>query len=221
MEQTDLYDHWMNIFFLDPQADLLDFYIEACQKVPTWMETNHDDIHRFRDELAAHIRDSSYGPYPAETQWSTDEILRDLWFDVFGIGPPPGDPYPVPTERWGRHRMTTFLRHFPWQQPDLIQPADRDWLAARNLTLDDLAAYREPGAERDYLRPEPDGYRERLAELTAQGRRSGPAEGSHAQHGRADLLDAKQAYLDQGRPDLADNIDTILTNRTDAEHRDR
>lgn len=212
MEITEHFLKWKRRFSND-QAELLEFYYEACHNVPEWMATNHDDIHRFHDELAAHIRDSSYGPKSTETQWGTDEILRDLWFDIFGIEPPPDDPYPVPSERWARHRMTKFMRDITWRKPDRIPQPDYDWLAARGLTLDDLGAYREPGAERDYLRPEPPGYRERLAELTAQGRRSGPVEGEHAERARADLRTAKQDYLDTGRRDLADEIDTILTNR--------
>ncbi len=212
MEISEHFMKWKRRFSND-QAELLDFYFDACEHVPEWLETNHGDIHRFRNELAAHIRDSSYGPLGSETQWSTDEILRDLWFDVFGIDPPPGDPYPVPPERWARNRMTTYMQDIPWKRPDVIPPTNYDWLAARGLTLDDLGAYRQPGAVHDYLRPEPAGYRERLAELTAQGRRSGPSEGEHADRARADLLDAKQSYLDSDRPHLADEVDTILTNR--------
>lgn len=168
---------------------------------------------RFRDELAAHIRDSSYGPLGSETQWGTDEILRNLWFDVFGVEPPPGDPYPVPPERWARHRRTVYLRNIQWWAPDLVPERTRTWLGARGLTVDDVAAFHEPGADNEFLRPEPAGYRERLAELTAQGLRSGSAEGEYAARARADLLDAKQAYLDSDRPDLAGEVDTILTNR--------
>lgn len=100
---------WWRQTFSDGGGELLDFYQEACNNVPARLETNFHDIRGFRDELAAHIRDSSFGPLPSETQWNTDEILRDLWFDVFGAEPPPGDPYPVPRDRWGRHRMTTYI----------------------------------------------------------------------------------------------------------------
>ncbi|WP_026875532.1 hypothetical protein [Jiangella gansuensis] len=204
---------WWRQTFSDGGGELLDFYQEACNNVPARLETNFHDIRGFRDELAAHIRDSSFGPLPSETQWNTDEILRDLWFDVFGAEPPPGDPYPVPRDRWGRHRMTTYMRDIPTKDTTRVPEATRQWLAARGLTFDDLAAYREPGAEREYSRPEPPGYRQRLAELTAAGRRSGPVEGEHADSARADLLDAKESYLATGHTEQAAGIDKILADR--------
>ncbi len=54
MEQTETFNHWMQVFSND-QAELLDFYYAACEHVPEWLESNHDDIHRFRDDLAENI----------------------------------------------------------------------------------------------------------------------------------------------------------------------
>lgn len=214
MELTEAFEEWMQVF-ADDQAELLDFYYDACDQVPEWLETNHDNIRQFRDELAAHICDSSIGPYPSETQWTTDEILRDQWFDIFGPEPSPGDPYPVPRERWARRRMTTYMRDIPWREPglSLVPEKTQQWLAARGITFDDLAAYREPGAEIEFSRPEPPGYRERLAELTAQGRRSGPVQGEHADRAMAELIDTKQSYLDRGHPGIADAIDKAAADR--------
>ena len=212
MEQTPEFNRWMQVFS-DDQDELLDFYYEACESVPRWLETNHNDIRRFREELAAHIRDSSEPAHGSETQWTTDEILRDLWFDVLGAEPPPDDPYPVPRERWGRHRTTKYMRDIPTKDTSRVPEKTRRWLTARNIAFEDLAAYREPGAERDHTRPEPPGFRERLAELTAAGHRSGPVEGEHAAEARADLLDAKQSYLETGHAEQAAGIDKILADR--------
>lgn len=212
MEQTPEFDRWMQVFSND-QAELLDMYYDACESVPQWLEANHNDILGFRDELAAHIRDSSEPPYSSETQWTTDEILRNLWFDVFGSEPPPDDPYPVQRERWGRHRMTTYMRDIPYRHPERVRPETRAWLEARGVTIDDLAAYREPGAEVEYSRPEPAGFRKRLDELTAAGRRNGPAEGDGVAEAKADLLEAKQSYLDTGHEEQAAAVDKLLADR--------
>jgi hypothetical protein len=212
MKQTPEFNRWMQVFSHD-QEELLDFYYEACESVPKWLETNHNDIRRFRDELAAHIRDSSEPPYATETQWTTDEILRDLWFDVFGAEPPPGDPYPVPRDRWGRHRMTTYMEDIPTADTARVPEPTRQWLAARGVTFEDLAAYREPGADVEYSRPEPAGFRQRLDELTAAGQRSGPAEGENADEARADLLDAQRSYRETGHDEQADAVDKILADR--------
>lgn len=212
MEISKNFRRWRGRFS-DDGGEALDFYREACETVPEWLESNFHDIRGFREELAAHIRDSSMGPYRADTQWGTDESMRDLWFDVFGAEPPPGDPYPVPAERWGRHRMTTYMEDLPYADLSRVREAVRQWLAARNLTADDLAAYHELGADREYSRPEPPGFRQRLDKLTAAGRRSGPPEGEHAEQARADLLAAKQGYLDTGHPDEAAAVDKILADR--------
>jgi hypothetical protein len=212
MQISENFRRWRQRFS-DGGGELLDYYMEACENVPEWLARNFKDIRGFREELAAHIRDSSVGPFPSETQWTTDEILRDLWFDVFGAEPPPGDPYPVPRERWGRYRMTTYMEDIPTKDTSRVSEAARRWLAARGIEFEDLAAYNEPGAEVDYSRPEPAGFRDRLAELTAAGRRSGPAEGEHAAEARADLLDAKQSYLETGHAEQAAGIDKILADR--------
>ncbi|WP_116948265.1 hypothetical protein [Jiangella endophytica] len=212
MEISENFRQWREEFS-DGGGELLDFYQDACNSVPQWLETDHDNIRAFRDELAAHIRDSSVGPFPSETQWGTDEILRDLWFDVFGAESPPGDPYPVPQDRWGRHRMTKYMRDIPTKDTSLVPDTTRRWLAERNITFEILAEYREPSAEREYSRPEPAGFRKRLDELTAAGRRSGPAEGERAAEARTDLLDAKQSYLDTGHTEQAAAVDRILADR--------
>ena len=212
MQISENFREWRQEFS-DGGGELRDFYMEACEKVPEWLESNFNDIRGFRDELAAHIRDSSVGPFPSETQWTTDEILRDLWFDVFGPEPPPGDPYPVPPENWGCRRMTTYMEDIPTKDTSRVPESTRRWLAARGVTFEDLAAYHEPGAEVEYSRPEPPGFRQRLDELTAAGRRSGPAVGERAAEARADLLDAQQSYLDTGHTEQATAIDKILTDR--------
>ncbi|WP_053208227.1 hypothetical protein [Jiangella muralis] len=212
MQISENFREWRQEFS-DGGGELRDFYMEACENVPAWLESNFNDIRGFRDELAAHIRDSSVGPFPSETQWGTDEILRDLWFDVFGAEPPPGDPYPVPQDRWGRHRMTTYMEDIPTTDTSRVPEPTRHWLAARGVTFDDLAAYREPGADVEYSRPEPAGFRTRLDELTAAGRRSGPAEGERAAEARADLLDAQRSYRETGHDEQAAAVDEILANR--------
>ncbi|SEE24806.1 hypothetical protein [Jiangella alba] len=212
MEISENFRQWREVFS-DGGGELVEYYVEACDAVPGWLESNVNDLRGFRDELAAHIRDSSVGPFPSETQWTTDEHLRDLWFDVFGAEPPPGDPYPVPRERWGRHRMTTYLRDIPHRHPERVRPESLTWLEARGVSLDDLAAYREPGADVEYSRPEPAGFRKRLDELTATGRRSGPAEGERAAEARADLLDAQRSYRETGHTEQADAVDKILADR--------
>ncbi|MBB5789911.1 hypothetical protein [Jiangella mangrovi] len=212
MEISENFRRWRQEFS-DYGGDLIDFYVEACDNVPAWLDSNHENIRGFRDELAGHIRDSSVGPFPSETQWTTDEYLRNLWFDVFGAEPPQDDPYPVPRERWGRHRMTTYMRDIPYRHPERVRPEALTWLEARGVTIEDLAAYREPGAEVEYSRPEPPGFRDRLAELTAAGKRSGPAEGDRVAEARADLLDAKQSYLETGHTEQAAAVDKILADR--------
>ncbi len=187
--------------------------MEACEQVPEWLESNFNDLRGFRDELAAHIRDSSEPPHSSETQWTTDEILRDLWFDVFGAEPPPGDPYPVARDRWGRYRMTTYTEDIPTKDTSRVSEPTRQWLAARGVTFEDLAAYKEPGAEVEYSRPEPPGFRQRLDELTAAGRRNGPADGDRVAEARADLLEAKQSYLDTGHEEQAAAVDKLLADR--------
>jgi hypothetical protein len=212
MEISENFLRWREVFS-DGGGELIEYYEEACDAVQEWLASNFNDIRGFREELAGHIRDSSVGPFPSETQWTTDEYLRDLWFDVFGAEPPPGDPYPVPRDRWGRHRMTTYMRDIPYRHPERVRPESLAWLDARGVTIADLAAYREPGAEVEYSRPEPPGFRDRLAELTAAGKRSGPAEGEHAAEARADLLDAKQSYLETGHTEQAAAVDRILADR--------
>lgn len=208
MERTETFNRWMQQAAYMPEVG--ESYDWICHNAQTFLEDDRSDIRTFRDELAAHIRDSSYAPNPAWTQWMHDEHLRDLWFDLFGPEPPPGDPYPVPRERWGRHRMTDYMQGLQWRHPEWMHQPAHDWLAARGVTWDDLAAYHSPGAERDYSRPEPAGYRKRLAELAAEGRRSGPAEGEHAEAARAELRDTKQMYRDTGHPEAADQIDRII-----------
>ncbi|TDD70988.1 hypothetical protein E1262_07620 [Jiangella aurantiaca] len=156
--------------------ELPESYVEACEEVPELLADDEDGSYRaFRDELAQHIRDSSYPPHrTADSQWITDEWLRNVWYDAFGPEPPPGDPFPVPREDWGHRRRTPFMLYAIHQTPERSSPGAPAWLAARGLTFDDVNAgvgislTGQPAS----VRPAPEGWLERLHDLTERGLRA-------------------------------------------------
>lgn len=146
----------------------LKLYIEACERVPAWLAENNQGLIGFRDELATHIRDSSYPPRPNSSQWATDEWLRDLWFDAFGPEPAPGDPYPVPADHWGRVRLTDYMLHAVDEDEEGGSDGARVWLAARGLTAQGVYDAISGDTVR---RPEPADYADRLVRLSEAGLR--------------------------------------------------
>lgn len=151
-----------------------EFYIEACEEAPEMLADDEDgDYHAFRDELAAHIRDSSYPPTSAiDSQWMTDEWLRNIWYDAFGPEPPPGDPFPVPAEDWGHRRLTDYMLHAVNRSPEHSSPGAPAWLEARGLTFADIsAAIRLSATQSVGFRSAPDGWFDHLREVTRRGLR--------------------------------------------------
>lgn len=144
-----------------------EFYVDGCESAVGWARDPKwkDGFAAFKDELAAHIRDSSHTPLGKnESQWRNDEWLRNLWYDLFGPEPAPGDPYPVPADDWGRRRETPYMEHAVGDRADDSTEAERAWLAARGLAHEDI---RHGTASR----PEPADYQERLERLTREGAR--------------------------------------------------
>ncbi|WP_053203543.1 hypothetical protein [Jiangella muralis] len=156
--------------------ELPEFYVEACEEVPEMLAGDDDGSYRsFHDEFAVHIRDSSYAPWSeGDSQWIIDEWLRNVWYDAFGPEQPPGDPYPVPAEDWGTRRLTQYMLHAVNRRPELSSPGAPAWLEARGLTFADVAAGVEwsAAAESVSFRPAPEGWLERLHDLTARGLRA-------------------------------------------------
>ncbi|SDU51208.1 hypothetical protein [Jiangella alkaliphila] len=155
--------------------ELPEFYVDACEEVPQMLAADEDGSYgAFRDEFAVHLRDSSFPPLRRSSQWITDEWLRNVWFDAFGPEPAPGDPYPVPREDWGRRRLTDYMLHAVNQTPELSSPGARAWLEARGLTFEDVAAGVEwsATAQSPSFRPAPEGWLERLHDLTERGLRA-------------------------------------------------
>lgn len=156
--------------------DVPDFYVEACEEAPSKLVDGANESYRaFRDEFARHLSESSYPPHSAgESQWTTDEWLRNVWYDAFGPEPAPDDPYPVPAEQWGRRRITDYMVHAIRRTPELSSPEAPAWLEARGLTFADVAAGVEWSATAGGVafRPAPDGWLERLHDLTARGLRA-------------------------------------------------
>ena len=156
--------------------DLPEFYIEACEEAPRMLADDDDgSYHAFRDEFATHIRDSSYEPWSdGDSQWITDEWLRNIWYDAFGPEPPDGDPYPVPADEWARRRLTPYMLYAVNRNPELSSPGAAAWLEARGLTHDDVAAGIEYSATAQSVsfRPAPEGWLERLHDLTERGLRT-------------------------------------------------
>ncbi len=166
-ERTENYRRWMGNSFVGVDS-YPDGYTEGCESVAQWEADPEwgDSFAAFKDELAAHIRDSSHTPVgKQETQWLNDEWLRNLWYDLFGPEPAPGDPYPVPAEEWGHPRETPYLEYAVGDEADSTD-AERAWLAQRGLTHAEI--------RRGYSwrqRP-PEDYRDRLVRLTAEGKRA-------------------------------------------------
>ncbi|WP_074946765.1 hypothetical protein [Jiangella alba] len=156
--------------------DVPDFYVEACEEAPSRLAARANETYRaFRDEFARHLSESSYPPHSAgESQWTTDEWLRNVWYDAFGPEPAPDDPYPVPAEQWGRRRITDYMVHAVRRTPELSSPGAPAWLEARGLTFADVAAGVEWSATAGGVafRPAPEGWLERLNDLTARGLRA-------------------------------------------------
>lgn len=146
----------------------LRLYIEACERVPAWLGEKNQGILEFRDELATHIRESSLPPRLNDSQWGTDEWLRDLWFDAFGPEAPPGDPYPVPADEWGRVRLTDYMLHAVDEDEEGSSDGAAAWLAARGLVAKGVY---DAISGQTARRPEPDDYVDRLTRLTEAGLR--------------------------------------------------
>ncbi len=168
--RSETFRGWLGTWFGDVSQDVAG-YVEACEKAPAWLDENRDHFRTFRDELAVHIRESSYPPLPNLSQWATDEWLRDLWYDAFGPATPPEDPYPVPAADWGTTRLTTYMLHAVDEDEEGSSDGAAAWLAARGLTAEGVYDAISGDTVR---RPEPDDYADRLARLTAAGLREEP-----------------------------------------------
>ncbi|PZF85018.1 hypothetical protein [Jiangella anatolica] len=162
-ERTENLRLWIGNWF-DDSGDP-DGYVEGCNRAPEWLDDpdQRESLLAFRDELAAHIRDSSLQSLAgSEPQWNNDEWHRNLYYDLFGPEAPPGDPYPVPPEDWGHRRQTPYLFWLP-KRADRLSEANRAWLAKRGLTHEDRGDH--------HRRPEPPDYQQRLERLTREGAR--------------------------------------------------
>lgn len=167
--RTDNFRGWFRTWFGVAHSEPAG-YLQGVERAGEWLADPASGLAEFRAELAGHIRDSSY-PVDARTrgQWATDEWLRNIYFDAFGPQPPAGDPYPVPADAW-RTRLTDYALDGVGLDPDTASDGARDWLAARGLTFEDVAAaHADPDATN--FRAQPDGYGERLRELSVAGLR--------------------------------------------------
>lgn len=169
--RSDNFMRYLRTWFDDLQMP--DAYVEACEKLPGWLADEADTtIAPFRDELAAHLRDSSFPPAEDETQWSSDEWLRRLWYDTFGPEAPPEDPFPLPARDWGHTTVTTYMIYAVGSGPEDSSPGAAAWLKRRGLTHDDVRAAKE--AVRSGTAPwraEPPEWQDHLDRLVADGRR--------------------------------------------------
>lgn len=95
--------------------------------------------------------------------------MRSIWYDVFGPDTPPGDPYPVPADDWGRVRLTPYMLHAVDENDEGSSDGAADWLARRGLTA--AAVYNAPAETMVNFRPEPAGFSERLKRLNEAGLR--------------------------------------------------
>ncbi|SEF16883.1 hypothetical protein [Jiangella alba] len=150
-----------------------DLYVEACEDVPEMLADDDGDYQAFREEFAAHIRDSSFPPSSSlDSQWMTDEWLRNVWYDAFGPQPPPGDPYPVPPEHWGHLRQTDYMIYAVKDTPEQSSPGAATWLERRGLTSSNVrAGVLRPASESVNFRDAPEGWLERLHDLVERGLR--------------------------------------------------
>ncbi|MBB5787046.1 hypothetical protein [Jiangella mangrovi] len=149
-------------------------YIEAVEEAPVRLANDASgSYHAFREEFAVHIRESSFPPESeAESQWMTDEWLRDVWYDAFGPEPAPGDPFPVPQEDWGHSRLTDYMLHAINQTLETSAPGAAEWLAARGLTVEDIGAAVDRSPTQSVgFRSAPEGWLDHLHDLTARGLR--------------------------------------------------
>ncbi|WP_026874388.1 hypothetical protein [Jiangella gansuensis] len=144
-------------------------YIDGCERVPEWLAEENAAFLEFRDELATHIRESSLPPPRNETQWSTDEWLRGIWYDVFGPEASPGDPYPVPGEQWGRIRFTDYMLHAVGEDDESSTDGAADWLARHGLEAQEI--YDASTDSMVNVRPQPEDYLDHLKRLTEAGLR--------------------------------------------------
>ncbi len=166
--RTKNFRGWFGTWFSDTSQDP-EPYIEGCESAPHWLAKGNTSFAEFRDELAVHIRDSSYPALRNTSQWSTDEWLRSIWYDVFGPEPPPQDPYPVPSDYWGRIRLTSYMLHAVDDEPDWGSPGAPDWLAQRGLTAEGV--YNVRSHEMQNARPQPPDFIRHLEHLTKAGLR--------------------------------------------------
>lgn len=160
---------WFGTWFSDISQEV-DTYLTGCETARRWLADDAAGFAEFRHELAAHIRDSSYPPPRGESQWSTDEWLRDIWYDVFGPDSPAGDPYPVSAGHWGRVRLTSYMLHAVDDRDS--SPGTAEWLARRGLTASGIyAAFSTPVTQMLNVRPQPGDFADRLRRLTVAGLR--------------------------------------------------
>lgn len=167
-ERTTNFRRWFGNWFAGVDS-YPDGYTEGCETVAQWEVDSElgESFAAFKVELAAHIRDSSLRPVGTrETQWLNDEWLRNLWYDLFGPEPAPDDPYPVPAEEWGHPRHTPYIKYAVGESDDNATEGERAWLARRGLT------HAEIRHGYSWRREAPADYAERLARLTAEGKRT-------------------------------------------------
>lgn len=159
-------------------------YIEAVEEAAARLADDPSgNYHVFKDEFAVHIRESSFPPARVvDSQWMTDEWLRDVWYDAFGPESPPGDPYPVPAEHWGTLRQTDYMIYAVKEIPERSSPGAAAWLERRGLTFSEVhEGVLRPPAECLNFRSAPDGWLEHLHDLTARGLRA-PQPGEQSVH---------------------------------------
>ncbi|HEY9407993.1 MAG TPA: hypothetical protein VIP77_00300 [Jiangellaceae bacterium] len=168
---TTNFEQYLRTWF--DEVNVSDAYVEASENAATWVVGEADGTTaEFRDELAAHIRDSSYPPDEYESQWTTDEWLRGIWYDAFGPEAPPGDPFVVPAEAWGRTRISWYMLLAVRRDAADSSPGASEWLRVRGLDFADIdraKAARRAGTAGP--RPEPPGWFDRLQRLTDEGYR--------------------------------------------------
>ncbi len=149
-------------------------YVEVCEEMPEKLANDPNGRYQdFKDEFAAHIRDASFPPTSeGDTQWMTNEWLRDVWYDAFGPETPPGDPFPVPPEHWGHLRQTDYMIYAVKETAERSISGAAAWLEQRGLTNADVRnGVLKPPEECTNFRSAPDGWLEHLKDLTDRGLR--------------------------------------------------